>query len=383
MLVITSLGCGGAERVMTIMANYWAAKGWEITLLTFDDGTVPPFYDLHVSIVRQPLGIAGDSGNAIAALWNNGWRIRRLRAAIAARQPNAVISFTDKTNILTLCAVRLPNCLPNRIVSSTASRLQNLPIIVSERTDPSMHNIGKIWTFLRQKTYPWADRVVTQTQAALTYFASEIQVKGCVIPNPVLSPPDPSLNISQTSENRSPSAIAMGRLGPEKRYDLLLKAFARLQDRHPTWKLTVIGEGALRLELEILRDRLGLADRVQFPGAVKDPYTVFKQADLFVMSSQFEGFPNALCEAMACGLPVISTDCPSGPRAIIRDGIDGLLVPNGDEAALTVAMDRLMSDEGKRRRLAARAAEIVERFSLEKIMGEWESMLEETLKERA
>lgn len=359
-LVIHSLSSGGAERVMSIMSNYWAKKGWEITLFTFDDGTVPPFYDLDSRIHNIPLGIAGVSSNSIAAVWNNIDRIQKVRAAICKSQPEAVISFLDTTNVITLLA----------------TLGLNIPVLVDEQIHPALYPTGRMWDTLRRWTYPRASRVVAVTERALNYFSPQIRSRGCTIPNPALS-----IEVAETSDKLldRPCLIAVGRLEEQKGFDLLLQAFAALKDHYPEWKLAILGTGALRAELESLRARLGLTERVEFKGAVKNPFDFLQQADLFVMSSRFEGFPNALCEAMACGLPVISTDCPSGPQEIIRDGVDGILVPNEDVAALAQAMQRLMSDEGERKRLAARAPEVTERFSIEKVMGMWEALLQEAI----
>ncbi len=363
-LVIYSLTSGGAERVMSIIANYWAAKEWAITLLTMDDGSVPPFYNLDSRIKHIPLGIARSSPNLLVALWNNLKRIWTLRSVIIKSKPDAVISFLDTTNVLTILA----------------TQGLKIPVIVDEQIHPAMLPCGRTWEILRQWTYTRADRVVAITTRALNYFSPQIQSRGCVIPNPALS-----VDLGENSSHKllyKPCIIAMGRLEEQKGFDLLLQAFAQLKDRYPDWKLLVLGEGSLRSHLESLRDRLGLADRVDLRGVVKNPHEFLKQADIFVMSSRFEGFPNALCEAMACGLPVISTDCPSGPQEIIRDGVDGILVPNEDVSALVAAMERLISDEGERKRLAVRASEVTERFGIEKIMGMWEALLREVITER-
>jgi glycosyltransferase involved in cell wall biosynthesis len=310
------------------------------------------------------LGIAGDSPKPIVAIWNNLKRIRTLQSAIGKSKPDAVISFMDTTNVIALLA----------------TRGLNLPVVVSERINPASNPIGKIWKQMRQWTYPFADRIVVQTKGVLNYFSSELQARVCIIPNPVLLLPkekEPSDKLLGEQV-----IVAMGRFEWQKGFDLLLQAFAQLKDLYAEWTLTILGEGALRSELESLCNQLGLADRVHFPGRVKNPYKFLKQADLFVMSSRYEGFPNALCEAMACGLPVISTDCPYGPREIIRHDLDGILVPNEDVPALAAAMERLMSDEEERKSLAVRAPEIAERFSLEKVMEMWEALISEVIKEK-
>lgn len=372
MLVISSLSSGGAERVMSIMANYWVVKKWDITLLTFDNGPRPPFYDLDSSVRHIPLSIAGDSPNPLVGIWNNLKRIQMLQATIAQSKPDAVISFIDQVNVLTLLA----------------TSFLNVPVVVSERVDPTLYSIGRIWEQLRRWAYPLADRIVVQTQGALSYFSSGLQPHVSIIPNPVLLPnqreqiADNLIVERFSSKDSTRSVIAMGRLTKQKGFDVLLQAFARLKDVRSEWTLIILGEGELRTELESLCGSLGLSNRVHLPGVVKNPYKVLVQADIFVMPSRFEGFPNALCEAMACGLPVISTDCLSGPREIIRDGVDGILVPNEDVEALAAAMERLMSNEAERKRLSTRAPEVLERYSLEKVMGMWEKLLAQVVEER-
>ncbi len=359
-LIIYSLTYGGAERVMSLMANYWAAKGWQITILTFDNNEIPQF-DLDSRVFYTPLGIASKSPNAIIGMWNNLKRVRILRNAIINSSPDAVISFTSKMNAIALLA----------------TRWLNIPVVVSERSNPVKSPLGGSWKQLRQQTYPFADRIVFQTTRARDYFPPNLQNNSCIIPNMVVLPPIEKRSSDKVLRERS--LVSMGRFVPEKGFDLLLQAFAQLKNRYPEWTLTILGDGILRPELESLRNQLGLSDRVYFPGMVKNNYDFLQQAEVFIMSSRFEGFPNALCEAMASGLPVISTDCPSGPREIIRDSIDGILVPNEDVSALAAAMARLMSDEEERKSLATRALEVTERFSVEKIMGMWEEVLAEVI----
>jgi glycosyltransferase involved in cell wall biosynthesis len=360
-LVISSMSTGGAERTVAYLANAWAAKEWPVTLLTLD--ATPSFYPLDPRINFSPLGIGGSSPNVVTAIKNNLRRVTRLRSAISAARPAAVISFMDATNVLTILAIQG----------------LRLPVIVSEWVDPAQHPIGRIWDILRRLCYARAKRFIVQTQRNLEYYPRSIQRIARIVPNPVMLPKELSSSVPWQPPGKTKVVIAMGRLVEQKGFDLLLHAFARMASKHPAWTLAIWGEGANRSELESLITTLGLQDRAQLCGLTRNPFERLKAADLFVLSSRYEGLPNVLCEAMACGLPVISFDCPTGPREIIHDGVDGVLVPAGNVQALAATMDRLMGDESERQRLSARAVDVIERFKVEKVLGMWEQVLSEAI----
>jgi len=341
------------------MANYWARKGWHVTLITLDDGRTPSFYALDQRIRLFPLGTVRSSTHMGAALQNNVLTLVRLRHAIVQSAPDVVISFMHRTNIRTLLATRgLPT-----------------PAVVSDRS-AALEESQKLWKFLQRWSYRWADLLVVQSRAYVQQHPPAVQRHTVVIPNPVLIYTEqPAVGDEAASPFSPPLLITLGRLSKVKGFDRLLQAFARIAAHHPTWSLVIWGEGDERANLEALRHSLGLDERVHMPGLTTNPLQKLRQADMFVLSSHTEGFPMALCEAMACGLPVVSFDCPSGPRDIIRDGVDGVLVPHLDVDALAAALDRLMQDEQERKRLAARAPEVLERFGLEKTMNLWEEHL--------
>jgi GalNAc-alpha-(1->4)-GalNAc-alpha-(1->3)-diNAcBac-PP-undecaprenol alpha-1,4-N-acetyl-D-galactosaminyltransferase len=186
----------------------------------------------------------------------------------------------------------------------------------------------------------------------------------------------------QSKDETGHLIVGMGRLVEQKGFDLLVEAFSRVAARHSNWSLKILGDGPLRDQLEAQVQRLDLTGRVGFTGALADPFIVLRAADLFVFSSRYEGFGNALCEAMACGLPAISFDCPSGPSEIIRSGVDGVLVPSEDVTELAAAMNHLMADSQERLRLAARAPEVVTRFGIDRILGLWEQIFSDLLTRR-
>jgi len=194
-----------------------------------------------------------------------------------------------------------------------------------------------------------------------------------VIPNPVA--PSPSHGQDENAHLSAKSIVAVGRLHQQKGFDVLIEAFSKCVRKHPGWRLVIFGEGPEREMLESLVSRLGLEGKVSLPGRVRNPERVIGAAEIFVLSSRYEGFPNALLEAMTCGLPVIATDCHSGPAEIIRDGEDGLLVPVEDSGTISGVLIRLMDDPDERNRLGGNARTSVERFSLPNVMEKWEDLI--------
>jgi glycosyltransferase involved in cell wall biosynthesis len=233
-------------------------------------------------------------------------------------------------------------------------------------------------------TYPLAHAVVVQTPEAQSWADSFLRKEAVhVIPNPVstsLRANAADVPIALNLGDGWRHVVAVGRMDSQKGFDLLLRAFAVCRERRPGWKLTILGDGEERERLEALTTQLGIEADVQMPGTVPDTTPFLRRADLYVLSSRYEGFPNALLEAMALGIPVIATDCASGPKRIVRHDVDGLLVRSDDAAALADAMAALMDDEPRRLRLGKHAVDVTKRFEVKRIMGVWESVIDDIVK---
>jgi glycosyltransferase involved in cell wall biosynthesis len=200
-----------------------------------------------------------------------------------------------------------------------------------------------------------------------------------VIPNPVSFPLPSDQPIAQPPNPRGCILLAVGRLHPQKGFDLLIAAFGQLAARYPNWNLYIVGEGNERQALEAQVAVLGLQGRILIPGRIGNLGDWYAAADLYVMSSRFEGFPNTLLEAMAYGLPVISFDCDTGPRDIIRSDADGLLIPPSNLPALVQALDQLMQDTLLRNHLGQAAADAKIRFSIAEVDLKWTRLFEDLL----
>ena len=355
--VIPSLTSGGAERVMSTMANFWAEQGRHVTIVTLSSQDDVPFYPLDPAVYRVGLGVDRPARTPLHAVANNLGRLRRLRRAIRTTDPNVVISFLDHTNVLTLLA----------------TRVTRLPVIVCEHTDPGLAERHAVWDRLRSLLYPRAAQVVVLSESGKQFFGPTIQKRTRIVPNPIqVAPPN-----GYVAPNGRSSVVSMGRFGPEKGFDLLLDAFALVADRFPSWDLVIWGDGNLRADLTAQTDRLNLTDRVRLPGRTTTPHAELRTGQIYALTSRREGFPMALAEAMGCGLPAVAFDLPSGPRVIIRDRVDGLLVPNGDVTAFATALASLMESPERRAEMASKAPDVLERFGVDKVMAIWDGMIAE------
>lgn len=363
-LVIGTLGSGGAERNLLRLAEGLRDRGYVTTVMTLNPA-VADFYALPEAVARatpQPEA-------TLSPRWFDIPTQRRkrlaLRESLLATQPDIVISFIDTVNVQVIAAL-----------AGTA-----VPVVVSERIDWRHHPLNWRWRALRRYYYPRARRVVALARAPVEEALKYWPRWRCVhIANPV-----PAIRVEKVQAPawfHPHNLITMGRLViAQKGQDLLLHAFAQLASHYPDWGLTIIGEGPDRAALEALARQLGLVERVHFAGNINPPFGLLAAADVFVFPSRYEAFGMALAEAMACGLPVISFDCPSGPADIVRHEVDGLLVPPANVSALTAAMGRLMGDRALRQRMAQRAPEVCERYAPERIYGQWVALIEDVLRE--
>lgn len=364
-LVISSLGGGGAERVMSVLANAWASRGEDVTLITI--GSVRrDVYHLNQSIERVGLDLLRPSGNAIQGLVRNLYRLTALRAEIRRAKPDLVVSFMTNTNILTTLS-----CFG-----------LGIPVVVSEHTALSEVRQKVPWRLLFSVAYKCASGIVALNQRCARFLEARVGRPVMTIPNPVVVPPtaqQANVSGSWTKAGKLEGThrlLAMGRLNEEKGFDLLLTAFANLVEKHPDWVLTILGEGAERHRLERQVRELGLGGRVELPGFEPDPWRVMRASEAFVLSSRYEGMPSALMEAMACGLPCVSFDCPTGPADLIESGVSGLLVRTGDVMGLSHALGRIMADARLRTRLGEAAVAIRARYGLDGILAQWDAAFE-------
>lgn len=365
LLFTNSLGGGGTERVAATLANFWVRQGAEVTIVTINPQS-EDFYVLDPAIGRISLNLSTESGNVLNAVLHNMRRVAALRRALRQIRPTVALSMMSTPNVLLALASR---------------GIPNLCTIGSEHCYPPHAPLGLWWGVLRRRMYGRLSAVVALTNEGAQWIRTHSTARHVsVIPNAVVWPlPNnpPKIRANALCPPERKVLLAVGRLDIVKNYGVLIRAFAALADRYGDWDLVILGEGPERPRLELAIREANLTGRIFIPGIAGNVREWYARADLYVMTSLSEGFPNALAEALSHGIPAVSFDCDTGPRDIIRHGIDGLLVPAQDCAALIAALDRVIGDSDLRQRLGARAHEARERFSIEKIAGLWTELFSE------
>lgn len=353
--IINSLSSGGAERVVTTLANN-LIKTYEVSIVTFI--SIPPFYDLDKSIeIIHCFETIKPSSNSFQALKSNFKLLKKMNTVVKERNIELIISFMTTANVLGVII----------------ARLNNIPVIISERTNPYFQKIPKLWNVLRIITYRYADTLVVQTETIKSFFRNKVhESKIRILPNPISN----ELTNNRILNNlayRENVILSVGRLTPLKAHAILIKAFA-LTD-YENWELWIAGDGPEYKNLERLIIKLNLNKHIKLFGQVKDIHNLYNSAKIFAFSSTYEGFPNALIEAMHFGLGCVSTDCPTGPAEVIKDGENGYLIPINNSCQMSKKLNTLMIDESKLDVFSRKGIASVQQYEEKKVVAQWKNII--------
>ncbi|MEZ0600935.1 glycosyltransferase family 4 protein [Paraburkholderia sp. IW21] len=359
LLFIHCMHCGGAERTTANLANEWVAQGAEVSVVTMESIDLD-FYPLDSAVRRIALNVAGTAVGALPAIAANIARVRALRRVLRELKPDVVLGIMTTASILAILAARGLPC----------------KVVATEHTHPPLLPLNRAWERMRRWLFRSADLVV-----ALTYESKHWLEEHCDCTAVMVIPPPFTLPLPRLEPLVMPDTVirrdrrlllAVGRLSYAKGFDYLIDAFSQIVSSVPEWDLAIVGEGIEHGALEKQVAENGLEDRVFLPGRAGNVSDWYERADLYVLSSRFEGFSMTLVEAMACGVAAVSYDCDCGPRDIIRHGENGLLVKNvGDTQMLGAALKSLMLSDVERKRLALGAMAIKETLALGKAVSLW------------
>ena len=320
-IITKAMTSGGAERVIAQLANYFTEKDITCRIITTENREV--MYPLHEKIDVVAIGKKSDN-KAIDRIL----RYKEIRKIVQANKPDVILTMPEDTGIYAILA----------LIGT------GIPVYVSERNNPWVMPDVKITRLLRKVAYPFAKGIIFQTQMAKSFFPEYIQKKGVVLQNPVDATRIPEPYIGE----RKKVFAAVGRLEPQKNFPMLIKAFSEFHKEEKDYQLIIYGEGKERTNLEKLIKQLNLEGAVILPGRNKDVLNAINDYAAFILSSNYEGKPNVLIEAMCMGMPVISTDCPSGgPRELIHNGENGLLIDVNNVEEMKRAMKQIVGGRGE------------------------------------
>ncbi|MBR2123420.1 MAG: glycosyltransferase [Lachnospiraceae bacterium] len=352
---------GGAERVASILAGRFACDGQDVTVAT--EWTGEDEFSLDPEVRRVHVGLTAEDEKK-GRLRKAMLRITRLRDFLREEKPDVVIAFDHNVDYRALMA---------------AAPL-GIPVIISIRTDPSASYTGLRDRILVPLLFKRAAGCVFQTREQKMFFAPLLQDNGTVILNPVHPKyPEKQKEIIAAPPEKEKIVIHCGRISRPKNQAMLIDAFMQVHEKHPDHILQIYGQDEKDGTRQILEKKIkdyGASAFIQIHGAVDDLEKILPKASVYAHTSDYEGLPNAIIEAMCMGLPVVSTDCPcGGPAELIDDGVNGLLVPKRDTAAAAEAICRLIEDPELAERLGREAMKITGRCSEEEVFGQWKAFL--------
>lgn len=355
--IIHALGSGGAERVVSTLANELANK-YRVVIITYSKRK--PFYPLSSAITlfhcEEELPT---SQNFFQSMRTNYSLVAKISRFLKQENVKLSIGFMTSANILAILA----------------SRLNKIPVIISERNNPYLAKVPLFWKVMRRLSYSKASFLIVQTAEVRNYFSKFLSDEKLVIIN---NPIAPDLTAGKDEQFVKENIVLnVGRFIPGKAQDQLIKAFGAIN--HQGWKLHLIGSGPKAHDYEQLIKSLDLQSSVELLPPTKNIELHYNKARIFAFTSLSEGYPNALIEAMHFGLPCISTDCPTGPSEIIVNDNNGFLIPMNDQRALQEHLELLITDSTVRSRLGKQAEKSVERFETSTIVKRWQNVIENSL----
>lgn len=354
---IGSLRKGGAERVFINLAQFFQEEGYRVVMVT--QYQKENEYNLPDKIPRVISDIGEDEVSASRVV-NFFRRLNKLHAIWKRERPDIVLSCIGKNNFMAVVTTMGTGAKP--VVSVVGEAKEEYPT----------RQMRMLADFLFSR----AAGIILQTERSRAFFCKKAGRKAVILPNSL----NPDFIRPRYEGEREKKIVSVGRMDANKNHEMQVRAFAALKDHYPDYELVIYGDGELRPDLEALAALLGVSGRVALPGVVQDVAGRIERASLFLLTSYSEGVSNALIEALALGIPVIATDVPSGgTEELVADGVNGLVIPAGDQKALEAAMDRLLGDAAYADGLGREAAKIQERLAPGRVNAMWKAYFEEII----
>ncbi|MDB9961272.1 glycosyltransferase family 4 protein [Oceanihabitans sp.] len=355
--ILPSLKAGGAERVVSTLSNQ-LINTFDVVIVVLYNCT--PFYPLDKRVEIHFCKEYSRTLSFTDSIRNHFDLMKRCKKYVKNAKADIIIGFTTTANIY----------------SVLISKRIRLPSIISERIHPDYNIVNHFWNIIRKHIYPKSNALVVQTQEIMNYFLSFTDEKKVVIiNNPLAEELVAQKNSVSLKVNH---IICVGRLDLQKNQELLIRAFSNIKRKD--WKLLLIGEGQLRSHYEKLIIDLNIEEYIELVGNIQDISKYYNTAKIFVLPSNFEGFPNALIEAMSFGLACIATNCPSGPSEIIKDNENGFLIPVHDQMELENKLQLLIDNSELQKQFSLKAIESTAIFDAAYIADKWKELIYKVLK---